>query len=184
MLEIADLIDEVIKIEGGYSNDPSDLGGETMYGITVEVARKNGYTGEMCDMPMDVARTIYRKKYWTEPQFDRVGEVNMSVARELFDTGVNMGVGKASEFLQISLNAFNRQGKDYPDIAEDGELGNASLQALHQYMARRGLRGVPTLLKALNCLQGARYIEISRARQKNEDFVFGWLENRVELGHG
>ena len=29
-----DIIDIVIKHEGGYVNDPTDLGGETKYGIT------------------------------------------------------------------------------------------------------------------------------------------------------
>lgn len=178
---VADLIAELIAIEGGYSADPNDSGGETNYGITIRVARKHGYTAPMEDMPRSIAEAIYEQDYWYSPGFYDVSTIYPAVARELFDTGVNCGVGKAAEFLQISLNALNRQGKDYADIDEDGDVGPATLSALTGYRAKRGASGEPVLLKALNCLQGARYIELSRARQKDENFVFGWLENRVAI---
>ena len=57
------IIDQVIAAEGGYSNNPSDKGGETMYGITMAVARANGYSGPMKDMPRSVAVAIYSKRY-------------------------------------------------------------------------------------------------------------------------
>ena len=37
------------------------------------------------------------------------------------------------------------------------------------------------MLKALNSLQGAFYIDISRSRAANESFTFGWLRTRVGL---
>jgi hypothetical protein len=40
---------------------------------------------------------------------------------------------------------------------------------------------VEVMLKTLNCLQGARYIELAEHRQKNEEFVFGWIRARVGL---
>lgn len=48
---VADLIADLIAIEGGYSNDPDDSGGETTWGVTERRARKFGYTGPMIDMP-------------------------------------------------------------------------------------------------------------------------------------
>lgn len=33
------IINEIIRVEGGYVNDPRDSGGETNFGITVAVAR-------------------------------------------------------------------------------------------------------------------------------------------------
>ncbi len=178
---VADLITELVAKEGGYSNDPNDSGGETMYGITIAEARINGYLGEMKDMPRSVAENIYEKKYWVAPGFERVSHMYYDVARELFDTGVNCGTGKASEFLQMALNALNRQGKDYADIDEDCDIGPATLRALKAYKAHRGAAGETVLLKALNCLQGARYLELTRMRQKDEKFIFGWLDNRVKL---
>lgn len=40
-----EIIDEIIRVEGGYVNDPADSGGETNFGVTVAVARAHGYTG-------------------------------------------------------------------------------------------------------------------------------------------
>jgi len=37
------------------------------------------------------------------------------------------------------------------------------------------------LCRALNCLQGAYYIELAERREKDERFVYGWLKNRVVL---
>lgn len=179
--KVLDRINELIGREGGYSNNPNDLGGETMYGVTIAEARKAGYTGPMISMPRDFAIDFYYNKFWKAPGFDSVCVLSEEIADELFDTGVNMGTGKAAEFLQVALNALNRQGKDYPDIEEDCDIGPGTLSALAEYLKFRGDKGVDVMLKALNCLQGARYIEISRTRGKNEDFVFGWLDNRVYL---
>lgn len=173
------LLDDLIAREGGYVNDPRDAGGETNWGVTARVARANGFAGPMRDMTREQAKTIYSKVYWTAPGFDRVAAFSQTVAEELFDTGVNMGPAKASEFLQIALNGLNSNGKDYPDIAEDGDIGSGTIAALVAYIHKRGVEGIVVLLKALNCLQGARYIELARGRAANEAFLYGWLRTRV-----
>ncbi len=178
---VDDQIAEVILKEGGYCNDPNDLGGETCWGITVAVARRFGYIGPMSALSQEVAVEIYRQQYYYGASLDRVALIAEPIARRLFDIGVNMGTGKAAEFLQIALNAFNRQAKDYPDIPEDGDIGPATLRALQMFAKHRGAEGIEVLRRAIGCLQGARYIEIARARQKNEDFVYGWIKNRVAL---
>lgn len=174
-----ELIDALIAREGGHVNDPRDAGGETRFGITIARAREHGYSGPMRTMPRELAVRIYRARYWTGPGLDKVAAISPAIAEELFDTGVNMGPGKAGELLQVSLNALNDGGRHYADIAEDGQIGPASLAALRAYLTRRGAQGESVLLKALNCLQGARYIELSRLRGANEAFVFGWLRERV-----
>lgn len=173
------MIETLVGKEGGYSNHPSDTGGETMWGITVAVARANGYTGPMRSMPRDTAKDIYRRKYFVLPGFDRVAEQSAAVAEELFDTGVNMGPSVASTFLQRLLNGLNRQGKDYADIGVDGDIGPATLRALKAYLAKRGKDGEKVLLKGLNALQGARYVALAEGRSANEDFLHGWLLNRL-----
>ena len=40
----------------------------------------------------------------------------------------------------------------------------------------RGAEGERVLLAALNCLQGARYLDITRKRGANETFTFGWFK--------
>ena len=49
------IFDYLLKVEGGYSNDKYDAGGETKYGITEEDARKYGYKGRMRDLQLYLA---------------------------------------------------------------------------------------------------------------------------------
>lgn len=180
---VVELIDGIIDVEGGYANDPSDLGGETMYGITIAVARANGYQGPMRDMPRSVAADIYLARYYRGPRFDDVAARAPMLAEELTDAGVNLGVTWPAKWLQRSLNAFNDQGRLYADILADGYVGPATLGALDAYLAHRGDEGADVLLAACDHLQGARYLELAEAREVNERFVYGWIRNRTEV-HG
>jgi lysozyme family protein len=176
---IAILLEELLRKEGGYVDHRDDRGGATNFGITEPVARAAGWAGRMQDLPRDFALAIYRRRYWTGPGFATVAGIAPAVAAELFDTGVNMGPGVAIAFLQRSLNALNRQGRDWADVAIDRSIGPATLAALRRLIAVRGAAGEATLLKALNALQGARYIELAEGRAANESFLYGWLQARV-----
>lgn len=170
------MIREVIGTEGGYVDDPEDSGGETRWGITEAVARQWGYDGHLSEFPETVAHEIYERGYWHPVCGDTLLQLSESVIKELFDTAVNCGVKRASQFLQTSLNAFNRRGKDYADVTTDGKIGPATRKALRSYLSRRE---DAVLVKALNCLQGAHYLSISQARPKDERFVYGWFKNRI-----
>jgi lysozyme family protein len=178
-VDVDNLIDEVIGREGGYSNHPADRGGATRWGVTERVARAHGYRGDMRAFPRDEAISIYRRLYWLRPGFDGVAEHAPLIATELFDTGVNMGPGIASGFLQRALNALNRGASDYPDIAVDRKIGPRTLNALRGFLKRRGERGETVLLKAIEALQGERYMRLAEQRPGNEAFLYGWLANRL-----
>ena len=178
-MDVTALIDEVIDREGGYSNHKADRGGATCWGITEAVARADGYTGTVRALPRARAVAIYRRLYWTAPGFDQVGAKAPRVAAELFDTGVNMGVGVAAGFLQRALNALNRGAAHYPDLPLDGQIGPATLAALDAFLTLRGASGETVLLKALGALQGERYVRLAEQRPANEAFLYGWLANRV-----
>ncbi|MCP1471828.1 lysozyme family protein [Sphingobium sp. OAS761] len=178
-MDIAELIDEVIAREGGYSDHPADRGGPTNMGITQAVARANGYGGDMKTLPRDVAEAIYGRLYWQRPGYAFIAETSWSIAAELFDTAVNMGPAIATGFLQRALNALNRNQKDYPDLRVDRVIGGRTLGALRAFRALRGSRGDKVLLKAIEALQGERYIALAEARPANEAFLYGWLANRI-----
>ncbi|ETI64781.1 hypothetical protein C100_05910 [Sphingobium sp. C100] len=178
-MDIHDLIDEVIAREGGFSDHPADRGGPTNMGITQAVARANGYAGAMQVLPRNVAETIYRRLYWERPGYAFVAELSWPVAAELFDTAINMGVATATGFLQRALNALNRNQKDYPDLKLDRLLGARTLAALRAFRALRGDAGDTVLLKAIEALQGERYIALAEGRPANEAFLYGWLANRI-----
>lgn len=175
------IIEGVLGKEGGYVNNSADKGGPTRWGITQNTARAYGYKGDMKDLPRETAKEIYMKQYWLEPKFDKVAELSPSIAEELCDAGVNMGPRVACVFLQRWLTALNQRGKLYPDLKPDGVIGNITIAALRSYLAVRGSAGVAVMLKGLNCSQGARYLELAEAREANEEFLFGWVQNRVNL---
>jgi lysozyme family protein len=178
-MDIDDLIDAVIDREGGYSDHPADRGGATRWGVTEAVARGSGYGGDMRAYPRDDAAAVYRSLYWIRPRFDDVASRASLIAAELFDTGVNMGPAVAAAFLQRALNALNRGASDYPDIALDGWIGPRTLAALDGFIARRGDSGETVLLKAIEALQGERYVALAESRPANEAFLYGWLANRI-----
>lgn len=173
------VLPHVIKIEGGYSNNPNDSGGPTNWGITEAVARAFGYLGSIKEMPKETATAIYKARYWDSLRLDEVANLSERIAFELFDTGVNLGVSRAGIFLQRSLNVLNQRGTFYPDVKVDGVVGRMTLAALSEYLKRRPEQGELVLLRALNSLQGAFYIELADSRSKDEDFVYGWLLRRV-----
>ena len=178
-MDVEKLIDEVIEREGGYVNHPADRGGATRWGVTEAVARAHGYRGPMRAYPRDEAVAVYRRIYWLRPGLDRVAEQAPAVAAELFDTGINMGPDVAAGFLQRALNALNRGGRDYPDLLVDRRIGPKSRGALAAFLAARGPSGEKVLLKALDALQGERYVRLAEQRPANEAFLYGWLANRI-----
>jgi hypothetical protein len=52
---------------------------------------------------------------------------------------------------------------------------------VYEFLKARGSQGEVVLLRMLNALQGARYIEITEERVQNEDFIYGWFLNRVVI---
>jgi lysozyme family protein len=178
-MDAGKLIDDVIGREGGYSNHPADRGGATRWGITEAVAHAHGFRGDMRAFPRDEAVALYKRVYWFRPGFDRIGDTAPEIATELFDTGVNMGPGVAVSFLQRALNALNRGASDYADIVLGVRIDDATVAALKTFLAKRTPHGERVLLKALEALQGERYLDLAERRPANEAFLYGWLANRL-----
>jgi lysozyme family protein len=180
VFDVDQLIDALIDREGGYVNHPADKGGPTCFGITEAIARAHGYRGAMRELPRDEAVAIYRRLYWLRPRFDEIARRSARIAAELFDTGSNMGPAVATTFLQRALTALNRNGKDYADLVPDGRVGDVTLAALDTFFAVRGQSsGETVLLRALEALQGERYLRLAERRPANEVFLYGWLANRI-----
>jgi lysozyme family protein len=107
--------DMLIGHEGGYSNNPADPGGETMWGVTRRVALQEGYVGEMRQFPRETAKAIYLKRYWTPIKAEQLPE---SLRYTVFDAAVNSGVSQAIKWLQRAVG-----------VGEDGYLGPMTLAA-------------------------------------------------------
>lgn len=165
-------------LEGKYSNNPKDAGGETMWGITARLARRYGYGDAMINLPLSEAHRIAKAEFWDALNLDQVVLISYPIAEEMYDTRFNTG----QCFLQRCLNRFNRGQKLYPDIKEDGNIGPKTVECLRAYMTMRGGHAERVMLRALNSLQGAYYFDISDGpKEANEEFIYGWFDNRVEI---
>src|SRR5215213_6612236 len=180
--DIDAMLDELIEREGGYVNHPADRGGPTRFGITEAVARAHGFRGGMAELPRDEAAAIYRRLYWLRPMFDEVAKRSPSLAAELFDTGANMGPAVAATFLQRALTALNRNGQDYPDLVPDGRIGDRTLCALKTFLTLRRGSGETVLLRALEALQGERYLRLAERRPGNYILEKAWASRYHQIG--
>lgn len=95
----------VLQSEGGYVNDPNDLGGETNKGITHNTynsyRRSKGLpTRSVKYITDDEVRDIYYNNYFKASGADKIE--NPQLAFYVFDTAVNMGVSRAKSFLDQS----------------------------------------------------------------------------------
>ena len=117
---------EIIGVEGGYSDHPSDPGGATKYGITRAVLRR--WRGapvskqDVAELDLSEAREIYRDWYW-----DKINAENLpsAVAVLIFDAAVNSGVKQAARFLQRAI--ISRSGMS---LKVDGLIGPQTLLAV------------------------------------------------------
>jgi lysozyme family protein len=175
------LIAEVIEREGGYVNHPADRGGPTCWGITLEVARRHGYTGDMRSLPRQTAAQIYAADYWHSLKLDDVAAMNQDLATVLFDFGVNSGPGRAARKLQRQLNVLNDRGRLYADIVVDGAFGPATLRALKGFAAARGAAGLEVLTHTVNAERIVFCRQLAERNESQEAFTYGWFRRVVEL---
>ena len=97
--------------EGGYSNNPSDPGGPTNFGITITDYRKYVKSGataaDVRAMTIDEAKRIYRARYWDAQRCD---ELPPGLDYAVFDYGVNSGIGRSAKVLRRLLGLSDRPG--------------------------------------------------------------------------
>ncbi len=144
--------------------------------------RSHGASAWLCwryaDLTHAEAYAILEEDYWIKPGFDVISTLSWPVSFELCDAAVNIGAYHPSAWLQRWLNVFNHEGKRYPDIHVDGNIGPRTLAALEHYLAARPGREA-VLVKALNCSQGTYYLNVAEKNHNNEQFIYGWIKNRV-----
>ena len=158
------IFDYLLKVEGGYTNDKNDKGGETTWGITKEEARDFGYKGNMQDLTMDFAKSIYFKKYYLGNKLDKV--INNKVALSICDWAVNSGKNGIKN-AQIAINQLTNANLDI-----DGIIGNKTLEALNAADPEK-------FLEVYHNLQRIYYRSKIESDKTQKEFLAGWL-NRVQ----
>jgi lysozyme family protein len=163
-----DIIDIILKYEGGFTNDPDDRGGPTNFGITADdLGRwisKGGPASadEVRTMNEATARAIYEKWYIADPGFNRI--TNDVLRLVVVDSGVLFGTPRAMEWLQKVLA-----------VNPDGKFGDQTASALATYAAPA---------KLARRMLGQRFAAIADIVKNDATqvkFLGGWINRAVSL---
>lgn len=178
-------------IEGVYSNDKGDPGGETVFGLArnydkswagwklIDSKYKKNDRVDVHGINTDqqlkqLAMDYYKKEYWDIFDCDNVP---YSLAQEIFEQCVNIGVSRCSRFLQTVLNALNYQHQFGSDIGIDGIWGRGSKARLKAVLAKHEAKEIQF---GINCMQGNFYITEALKNQTKRKFIKGWIGQRTE----
>ena len=157
MIHFDEIIEHVLEKEGGYVNDPTDLGGETNYGIT-----KRFYPDiDIKNLTKEQAKEIYKRDYWDK---NRVDELPEQLRHIFFDMCVNQGRGTAVKVLQRAANAKGA------NLKVDGGLGPSTLKSIQNVEYTR--------VKSYRVLHYANLV-INKPEQ--EKFWYGWFKRALEV---
>lgn len=171
--------------EGGYANDPDDRGGETYRGIArkfhpnwlgwviVDSYKNKGLSRPDLNAALksdatlnDYVKQFYKVTFWDRGRLSEIN--NQDIANEVYDTGVNFGIGKSIKFLQEAVNHTDRNA----NLDEDGLVGSKTISAVNNH------KDPAKLFKTLNIIQGAAYLADVRNNPVQEKYWNGWI-NRV-----
>ncbi len=158
---MADFEPAIIKTlanEGGarYTETPGDTGGATKFGIS-----KRAYPQlDIAQITEEQAREIYRHDYWNVVRGDEIK--SQLVAENLFDTGVNMGNGRAIKLAQMALGLKPIDGRATPEF----------IAALNAVEPSRFIADF-TLAKV------ARYVGLCNSNRSQSKFLLGWLNRAL-----
>lgn len=180
----------LLGVEGKYSNDSVDVGGETYCGISRRYhpywpgwslidAHKSDPAFPGClnqeKRLYPKVRVFYKEQYWDSFWGDDM--VSDKLAKRMLNIAVNPGISRAVTYLQQALNVLNRNELLYADIVVDGLYGPKTHETLDQYMRKDD---VDYLLKVILILQGKHYLDYMWRSLEQERFARGWI-NRLEI---
>lgn len=182
------------ELEGGYSNDKNDTGGETFKGVSRNnFPRWQGwplldqykslpsFPQNALEDPMlqNMVKQWYKETFWDVFGLDALSSDH--VACEVFEQSVNHGIGRGARHIQEACNALNYTQQFGPDLAVDGKPGPATRARLAK-VANSSPQLALALANALNCLQGAFYVSLGNSQSAKSDYRMytkGWLSKRA-----
>lgn len=129
MQSVHDIAQDIVAREGGYVNDPDDLGGATNFGVTIHTMRRLGLdldrdgtvtAADVRRLTRDQAVNIFLEHYYARPL---IAELPQPLRASVFDMYVNAG-GNAVKILQRLMVDMGYA------VAVDGALGPVSIAAV------------------------------------------------------
>ena len=167
------MLDTILKNEGGFVNNIHDRGGATNFGVTIgEYGEWLGRTATVQDvknMKVGEAKDIFRRKYYTKPGVDQLIPDLQPI---VFDACVLYGPKRAIIFLQKVVNEFGEAAKNLDWNTDlDGVLGPHTRELVRQLCNKYGSWAVNNayVQERIQFCQ-----EIVRNNPSQKIFIKGW----------
>lgn len=180
----------ILRHEGGWVNDPNDLGGETNFGISSLIIQRENISaaelgvrpftfvtagdrvtvspeGTLKAMNIEGAKRAYQKLFWDRYKYGDI--VDQAAATKIFDSAVNMGPYWGHLCSQKAANALG--GK----LEEDGKFGSMTKMAINNCVPAEWL-------KAMAIEMAQHYNNICVRRPRNKKFLKNWLKRASWVG--
>ena len=155
-----EIVQEVLRHEGGYVNDPVDSGGETKYGIS-----KRAHSNvDIKNLTVEEACAIYREDYWKPCKAEKLPE---ELREPYFLFVVNAGQGAAVKVLQRACNGKNSKDEE---IKVDGKIGRMTIGASKKLEKNRFISYIVL-----------HYAKIVYRNASQERFWYGWYKRALGL---
>ena len=166
-MTVDEMIDDILRKEGGYVNHPADRGGPTNFGVTQRVYSRwlgrRASINDVKNMTKHTARAIYFRNYYERPKINMLPK---EIQPQVFDMSINHGAGRAVKILQKAIrNAGFR-------IKVDGGIGPKTAGLAGDALKKLGS------VKFNNKIAKVRidfYHAIVRNRPSQKVFLRGWL---------
>lgn len=193
--------DQLMKVEGGFVDDPVDRGGATKYGISLRFliaeGQIDGDGDGRADFDLDMdgdidgldvrrltlgdAKYLYWRCFWLR---GRMAMLPRPLGEAVFDQAVNGGLVAAGKLLQRAVNTCLLTAKyaSKPTALKvDGQIGQSSREAVMWVLRYPGL-GMPELLATYRAAAAQRYRSIVANNPSQKRFLKGWLARAEDLG--
>lgn len=160
------MIEDIVRREGGFVNNPNDRGGPTKYGITqATLASWRGRpvsVDDVANLSTAEAAAIYEKRYILDPGLEGIRDPKLRAL--VADFGVLSGPKRAVQGLQKALG--------FPDAECDGYFGPKSRAAL------AANTNPEALFLGVKCERLEQFVRIL-ANPTQAVFANGWA-NRID----
>jgi lysozyme family protein len=156
-------VERLLKLEGGFVDDPKDAGGATNFGLTlgfIQSFDSECTVEKLKEMTEKEACAIYQKYWWDKYSMGSIND--QALASKVLDTFVNLGPNQATRIIQKAINDAG-----IPTHI-DGQFGPQTISALNTPKKDEILQYMKDNLVAF-------YKSIVANKPSQTKFLKGWL---------
>ena len=175
MAEFKIAFQKMLTHEGGYSNDPDDLGKETYKGISrpnhnnwsgwsiIEKSKRKSDFPSILEKDIELQKQVelfYLYEFWLRLKADQIA--NQTTADSIFDFAVNAGIATSLQLAQSIVGTKT-----------DGIIGDQTLKKLNSL-------DFGYFQPAFTVAKITHYISIIKKRPTNKKYLYGWIIRALE----